>query len=748
MGKVQRAVVQVYVNKLIEKEVMVEASRRAVRLQKAMSQLSEEEKFSPSGFWKMKQAAKKNKRKDKNTLTVLKENGIEIEGGEAIKEAYREEFQTRLENRQPYAGWEMHAAETNEVVRRWLSSECSNEEESEPFTSAELDKVIKSLKNNSPGLDKYPPSLFKCAGVGLRNSLLWIINEIKSTKDIPEQWDIVKIVTIYKQKGSKKMLKFYRGIFLTIVISKIFEKLIKLRIDGNLQKVNILQAGSRKERGGPDNVFLLRGCIDHHLFTKQPLFVTAYDFQQAFDSLWLEDCILALNEIGVEKDMLQLIYNLNKRAHVTVQTPHGDAAQFTTEPIVKQGTVLGPILCSTTTGEHCDESAGVAVGTLLLASLLYVDDIIDVTSMLEDRTKAHETTIRFGKRKKIFYSGTKCFSMTINFDSDEIPTLQLNEEFDVVDTDEIVYLGDVFNEKGNNDGLIEDRIRRGTKAMVAVTSLIEENELGHHKISVLLLLYCALFVSTVLFNSQTWSKLRQEDLDKLQVMQLKFLKRVIGVARSAPNSMVYLELGILPISAEIHKRQLMFLHRILNLDPSDPVHQMFLNMVAHNKAGERNWWTQVEPILVKYGINSNLSAMKQISKDAFKKMVTKHVTDKVLEELNAELLSLKKGPGRTYSSLQMQEYLKTLYPNQARIVFMCRSKMLDIKTHRTHKYHDTMCRSCGTEAETVNHIVNCGYPVDEHIEVDMLEIGELSSEFTKCQLVNTTNRIDAFLGKD
>ena len=53
--------------------------------------------------------------------------------------------------------------------------------------------------------------------------------------------------------------------------------------------------------------------------------------------------------------------------------------------------------------------------------------------------------------------------------------------------------------------------------------------------------------------------------------------------------------------------------------------------------------------------------------------------------------------------------------------------MLDIRTHRTHKYQDTMCRSCGTEEETVNHIVNCGYPVDEHIKVDMLEIGELSS---------------------
>ena len=94
---------------------------------------------------------------------------------------------------------------------------------------------------------------------------------VKESKEIPEQWDLVKIVTIYKQKGSKKRLKFYRGIFLTLVISKIFEQMVKERIEDKLSHVNLLQAGSRRERGAADNVFLLRACIDHHKFTKKSL---------------------------------------------------------------------------------------------------------------------------------------------------------------------------------------------------------------------------------------------------------------------------------------------------------------------------------------------------------------------------------------------------------------------------------------------------------------------------------------------
>ena len=49
-----------------------------------------------------------------------------------------------------------------------------------------------------------------------------------------------------------------------------------------------------------------------------------------------------------------------------------------------------------------------------------------------------------------------------------VPDLKINDENKVLPAKEIVYLGDVFNEMGNNDGLIADRIKRGTKAMVTI----------------------------------------------------------------------------------------------------------------------------------------------------------------------------------------------------------------------------------------------------------------------------------------
>ena len=510
-GKVQRSIAKIYQKRLIQKESEICAEARAERLKFTSSRLTVDERFSPAGYWKLKKAARKGTRKDQAMTSILKENGVEVDGMEAVKQAYQEEFENRLRNRPPKCGWEEYTAETNSIIRNWLLGESVS---SPPFSPDELTKALRSLKDDTgPGIDKYPPELFSKAGAGVVSSILALCNRIKELRDIPEQWDLVRIVTIYKLKGSKKELKYYRGIFLAVVMSKIFEKLIKNRIDPTLNKINLLQAGSRKNRGPPDNVFLFRGVMDHHKFTGKQLYVTAYDFEQAFDSLWLEDCVMSLKDLGVEKEYLQLIYQLNKRAVVTVETPCGSTEEFETDPIVKQGTVLGPCLCSSSTGEYCGKNPGVCVGSAIISSLLYVDDIIDLSSSVEDFFASHRNALLFANMKKLTLSGTKCYWMVMNRKSQdgEVLELRIGDEKLVIPTSEIVYLGDVFNSLGNNDGLIADRVRRGTKAMITVASLLAETEVGTHHVDIMLLLYRCLFLATILFNSQTWSNLRKKD---------------------------------------------------------------------------------------------------------------------------------------------------------------------------------------------------------------------------------------------
>ena len=419
----------------MELETRQDAMYRTNRLKHTMSVLTEDEKFSPNGFWKIKKAADRNVSPEL-AYTVMKENGVEVSGKNAINEAYKEEFKHRLRTREPHAGWKEHVEEINSVIRSWLEGDSMS---SPSFTIEELDKVILRLKKGkSAGSDGYPPELFINAGRGVRQSLLQLLNQIKEQREIPDQWNLMKIVTIYKKKGCKKMLRYYRGIFLAIVISKIFEGLIKDRIEPNLERINRLQAGSGTGRSAADNVFLLRGCIDHSVANKKTLYITSYDYEQAFDSLWVEKCIMALKNLGVSKEMLQLIYNLNRKAKVVVKTPYGLTDMFETDPIVKQGTVLGSAMCSSLTGEYCDLNVGVRVGNMTLSSLLYVDDLIDLTETLSDRERSHLQALIFTKKNNMLLSGTKCFGMGINC-NDPLPVLSIDDDRLVQLVEEIVY---------------------------------------------------------------------------------------------------------------------------------------------------------------------------------------------------------------------------------------------------------------------------------------------------------------------
>ena len=142
-----------------------------------------------------------------------------------------------------------------------------------------------------------------------------------------------------------RKLSNYRGIFLVPIISIIFEKLLKNRVTPLLEEnMTKFQTGGVKSKGVVDNLFVLRGLIDHSKYLKKELWITFYDIEKCFDSLWLEDCINSLWRCGVDDDILYLIYLLNRKANIIVRTPFGNTQSFEICNLVKQGTVLGPIL--------------------------------------------------------------------------------------------------------------------------------------------------------------------------------------------------------------------------------------------------------------------------------------------------------------------------------------------------------------------------------------------------------------------
>ena len=90
-----------------------------------------------------------------------------------------------------------------------------NEEINGPILWSEIEKAVRSLKNNkSSGLDEILNGHIKSSYnlPSMRNALLKIFNIVFDSGLVPTQWSIGDIIPIYKQKGNKDDAANYRPI--------------------------------------------------------------------------------------------------------------------------------------------------------------------------------------------------------------------------------------------------------------------------------------------------------------------------------------------------------------------------------------------------------------------------------------------------------------------------------------------------------------------------------------------------------
>ena len=281
----------------------------------------------------------------------------------------------------------------------------------------------------------------------------------------------------------------------------ISKKLIKNRImtilSGNMTQ---FQNGGIKGKGVADNLFIVRGIINHATYLNKELWLTFYDIEKCFDSLWLEDCINSLWENGVRDDMLFIIYMMNRHAQITIKTPFGDTDQIVCKNLVKQGTSLGPILNNCSPDKFCKESYDYQYGRVKIKSLEFVDDLADPNS---DKNFAYESNLiihNVQKEKRIKFSSEKCELLKINSVDDKENIIVNDTPIKQVHVSK--YLGDHFNAKGNNIDMCKERIAKAKGSTVELISLCKEVNFGERQLETMLLLYHVVSVPRLIYNCE------------------------------------------------------------------------------------------------------------------------------------------------------------------------------------------------------------------------------------------------------
>ena len=149
----------------------------------------------------------------------------------------------------------------------------------------------------------------------------------------------------FPKKGDTVLAKNYRGITLTSIAAKIYNALLRDRIEPKID--NILrenQNGFRRNRYMTSQLLTIRSILEGVRAKKLQATILFVDFTKAFDSIHrgkMEEIILAY---GLPKETVAAIMILYRNTKVKVGSPDGDTDYFDIVAGVLQGDTLTPYL--------------------------------------------------------------------------------------------------------------------------------------------------------------------------------------------------------------------------------------------------------------------------------------------------------------------------------------------------------------------------------------------------------------------
>lgn len=504
-------------------------------------------------FYKVLKTLRTNKQTTQEIYIKNKNQEI-LTNGKDIMERWREYFKELLG----------HQRQNNEENTNETEIENQRgEEQTEEIKMEELMNVIKKLKNGkTPGNDKITTEMIKNLGETGREILLQIINKAWKNEKIPEEWGIALIKPIHK-KGDKQTCENYRGITLLNTIVKIYEQIINNRLKIILEpQLAEPQSGFRPGRNTQDHIFTIKQIIEKKQPQNKNIFLAFIDLQKAFDTVPRGKVWKGLREKGINNKIIKVIQDLYKNNTNYIINNNMKSEGFKTEMGLRQGGGLSPTLFNV----HMD---GIIKKSEQEANKLFIGyrnlERVEITAGVF----ADDVVITAGSEKKlqenlkVWKEKMEEEGMEININKTKIMVIgdkdiKTNIEINNVkieQVEEFKYLGVTLEGTGKQEAEINERIDKTIKLYYAMNQkFINKKEITKQtKIKV----FNTIYRPVLTYGCESWN-LSISQKDKIQAMEMKYLRRVLGVTKEdrIRNIQIREELGVKPVTHFIEMRQL------------------------------------------------------------------------------------------------------------------------------------------------------------------------------------------------
>ena len=326
-------------------------------------------------FWKRINRLRESKRRKKIGLLVV--NGQEYSTNREKADLFAENLEKKFNSETNPNFNEFNFKKVEEFSKTPLENKFSQSERIvKEFTYADLVKALKEM-NSKTSNDPFGMSnkMLKHTSNITKEKILKLFNQCLHQRRVPNTWKFSEVSMLLKPGQDSSNLAGYRPISMTPCLARLFERLIKSRLQEHLKRNNIIiknQSGFRQRRQTKDNLLYVVQSAQEGFNKGEKTLAIFFDVAAAFDKVWHEGLIYKLFLLKIPYYLLCIIKDfLNNRTFVVkIEESKSEVRKIGCG--VPQGGVLSPDLFNLYIN---DVPLGENLGG---KALLFADDIVFV----------------------------------------------------------------------------------------------------------------------------------------------------------------------------------------------------------------------------------------------------------------------------------------------------------------------------------------------------------------------------------
>lgn len=452
--------------------------------------------------------------------------------------------------------------ETPLNIQNYIPVNSNNSYLIKPFTIQELNSALKTHKNTACGLDSISYKMLSTLNTKNIIIFLEILNALWELSIIPKDWKTDCLIPILKPDKEINNEDLYRPIALTSCVSKIFEKLIKHRLEFYIESNSILpsnQFGFRRGLSARESLSHLFLDIHSARNNNNHLICIFIDIEGAFNNVNISVLSSTLASIGIPEKIVKWIYNFLNGREVYVKHNnrlHGSRLSYKG---VCQGGILSPLLYILYVYQ-LNKKLGPSVNNLQYADDLAIyctgNNIKDTSNKLNLALKQlllyfkHlKLEVNTNKSKVVIFNKKKTTACKLYYNNHCLP-IESSTKF----------LGVQFQWNFIWNKYVDCLIERAMKATNILRSLVGTKWGADPKI--LLILYKSLVRSHFDYAFFCYAS-EHKFIEKVEKVQNKNLRLILGAMKTSPINSMQIECNLPPLKIRFEFLKYKFITKLL-----------------------------------------------------------------------------------------------------------------------------------------------------------------------------------------